>query len=289
MHNVSEHTRQSQRWSSVTLPIVIASVAGIGSFLYPFLLPALEPVAENRARSTNAPLLFAVLLLLSLLSMLATFRPGGDGTTLQQAAKSTALLGVLVSLDASLRLVPTFLGASPIFPLIMLTGAAFGSAMGFQMGALTLLVSAFLTGGIGPWLPFQMMVAAWVGLTAGWLPRVGSDRFRLALLAAFAGFWGFAYGAIMNLWSWPFAAPGLDEDGGLYWTPALSAAESLQHYAQFYLVTSAGYDLFRAIANIGIILLLGRPILAVLERYRDRFTWQPWSETAEQASTAGQA
>jgi energy-coupling factor transport system substrate-specific component len=216
--------------------------------------------------------------LLALFSILVTFQPGHDGTNLQQAAKSTALLGVLVSLDATLRLVPTFLGASPIFPLIMLTGVVFGSAMGFQMGALTLLVSAFLTGGIGPWLPFQMMVAGWVGLTAGWLPRFERHRVRLAVLATFAAVWGFLYGALMNLWSWPFASPGLEEDAGLYWTPSLSAVESLRHYAQFYLLTSAAYDLFRAAANVAIILILGPPVLATLERFADRFTWQPWVE-----------
>ncbi len=260
------------------LSVLVASLAGIASFAYPFLIPALEPVAENRAHSTDAPLLFAAVILLALLSILITFEPGSDGTRLQQAAKSTALLGVLVALDATLRLVPTFLGASPIFPMIMLTGAVFGSAMGFQMGALTLLISAFLTGGVGPWLPFQMMAAGWVGLTAGWLPRPNNRRWQLAILSTFAAFWGFAYGAIMNLWSWPFAAPGQTVDAGLYWSPSLSAIESLQHYAQFYLVTSAAYDLFRAVANVALILILGPAVLATLERFNDRFIWRPWLE-----------
>ena len=279
LHNSPALTTLRWRESPASIAVVVASVAGIAAFLYPFVLPALEPVAANRARSTDAPLLFAAVTLFSLISILLTFQPGGDGSNLQQAAKSTALLGVLVSLDATLRLVPTFLGASPIFPLIMLTGAVFGAAMGFQMGALTLLLSAFLTGGIGPWLPFQMMVAGWVGLTAGWLPRTDDKRKRLLLLALLAAFWGFAYGALMNLWSWPFAAPGLQEDAGLYWNPALSAAESLQHYFKYYLATSAVYDFFRAGANVLLIMLLGPTVMATLERFRDRFTWQPWTES----------
>lgn len=263
--------------SQVALTVGVASLAGIAAFLYPFLLPAIEPVPEQRTRASDAPLLFALVTVLSLAAILLTLRPDGDGSHLQQAAKSTALLGVLVAIDATLRLVPTLLGASPIFPLILLTGYVFGASMGFQMGALTLLVSAFLTGGIGPWLPFQMIVAGWVGLTAGWIPRSIEERYRRWALLGLGAFWGFGYGAIMNLWSWPFAAPGLSEDAGLYWNASLDAAESVSHYSQFYLVTSAGYDLFRAVANVLILLVIGPSVVATLERYRSRFTWVHWS------------
>jgi energy-coupling factor transport system substrate-specific component len=192
------------------------------------------------------------------------------------ASKLVALLGVLVAANASLRLIPTFLGASPIFALIILVGAVFGPVFGFQMGALTLLVSAFLTGGIGPWLPFQMLGAGWVGLAAGLLPQPIDQRRRLVILAAFGALSGFAYGALLNLSSWPFAAPGVGQDLGLYWHPALSAAESLQHYAHFYVVTSLWYDSFRAIANAAIILLIGAPLLRALDRSLAHFSWRPW-------------
>jgi energy-coupling factor transport system substrate-specific component len=146
------------------------------------------------------------------------------------------------------------------------------------MGALTLFVSALLTGGLGPWLPYQMLGAGWVGMTAGWLPRsaeVGSRR-ELLMLAAFGGAWGFLYGAVLNLMEWPFAAPGLTERAGLYWVPGMSTVETLHAYARFYLTTSLVYDAFRAAANVVLVLALGRPILRLLERYRLRFTWQPW-------------
>ena len=65
-------------------------------------------------------------------------------------------------------------------------------------------------------------------------------------------------------------------DIGLYWSPALSAAESLQHYARFYLVTSLWYDSFRAIANAAIILLIGAPLLRTLDRSLAHFSWRPW-------------
>ncbi len=170
------------------------------------------------------------------------------------------------------------LSCLPIFLLIMLVGAVFGSSMGFQMGALTLLFSAFLTGGIGPWLPFQMLVAGWVGLTAGWLPRSSSPRWRVAILAAFGAVWGLVFGVLMNLWFWPFSAPGADAESSLYWVPESGALDRLERYARFYLVTSLGFDLFRAAGNVVLVLLLGGPILRLLERYRQRLSWQPWTE-----------
>ena len=137
-------------------------------------------------------------------------------------ARSVALLGALVAIDATLRLVPSFLGASPIFALIVLVGYVFGPRFGFVMGTLTLLLSAAITAGVGPWLPFQMLCTGWVGVAAGWLPKWKSTRAELATAAAFGAVAGFAYGALMNLYSWPFAAPGVTEDVGLYWSPALS-------------------------------------------------------------------
>ena len=170
-----------------------------------------------------------------------------------------------------------WLGASPIFLLIMLVGAVFGSSMGFQMGALTLLFSAFVTGGIGPWLPFQMLVSGWIGLTAGWLPRDSHPRRRIATLALFGALWGLLFGALMNLWFWPFSAPGVGVDAGLYWSPGMDAAETVRRYVRFYLVTSLGYDLLRAVGNVVLVVALAGPVLRLLERYRARFTWTPWT------------
>ena len=82
-----------------------------------------------------------------------------------------ALLASMVAIGAVARLIPSFLGASPIFLLVILGGYVFGPAFGFQLGALTLAVSAFLTGGIGPWVPYQMLGVGWVGMFAGLLPK----------------------------------------------------------------------------------------------------------------------
>ncbi|MDQ3548256.1 MAG: ECF transporter S component, partial [Chloroflexota bacterium] len=194
------------------------------------------------------------------------------------ASKLVALLGMLVAVDATLRLAPSLLGASPIFLLILLVGFAYGAEFGFLMGALTLFVSAIITGGLGPWLPYQMLGAGWVGMTAGWLPRIGEPggRRELVVLAVFGGLWGFLYGGILNLMEWPFSAPGLGERAGFYWVPGMGFGETVATYARFYVASSFVYDAFRAGANVVLVLALGRPLLRLLDRYRDRFTWEPW-------------
>lgn len=284
-------TRWTARATGGGAVIAVASLAGLVAFLYPFLLPVVRRTGDSGAHAGVAPLILAGVTGLCLLAIVAELgdaeRVSGSGA----AAKTAALLGVLVAIDATLRLAPSLLGASPIFLLIMLVGAVYGPSLGFQMGVLTLLLSAFLTGGLGPWLPFQMLGAGWIGLTAGWLPRPtrgdGSGardvapRRRLLALAAFGAVWGFFYGALLNLYFWPFAAPGLGTSAGLYWSPDLSLADTVARYARFYVVTSLGYDLFRAVGNAALVLTLGGPILRTLERFRSRFSWEPWEEDPE--------
>jgi energy-coupling factor transport system substrate-specific component len=254
--------------------LALASLGGLLAFLYPFVIPGITQVTDDAAAHTGtAPLLFAGVTIACLVAMLVTISDEQAGVG---RSKTIALLGVLVALDATLRLVPSIAGASPVFLLIMLVGAVFGPLLGFQMGALTLLLSGFITGGIGPWLPFQMLACGWIGMTAGWLPKLSSERRRVVMLAIFGASWGLLFGALMNIWFWPFTAPGAGADASLYWTPDLSVGETIARYGRFYLVTSLAFDGFRAIGNIALVLVLGRPILRLLERYRARFSWEPW-------------
>jgi len=254
--------------------LAVATVVGIAAFLYPFVLPGIRQVTDDSsAHSGAAPLLFAAVVGVVLLVTLASLADDAVGV---ERSRMVALLGVLVAIDATLRLVPSIAGASPVFLLIMLVGAVFGPVLGFQMGTLTLLVSAFITGGIGPWLPFQMLASGWVGMSAGLLPRHNSMRRRVIDLALFGATWGILFGALMNLWFWPFTAPGAGADSALYWQPDLPLIETLSRYGKFYVVTSLGFDVFRAVGNVVLVLLLGKPILRLLERYRTQFRWQPW-------------
>jgi energy-coupling factor transport system substrate-specific component len=278
-----------RRWRT-TIVLAITSLIGVAAFLSPFWLARTQTTGADRtAHGGDAPLLFAVIGVFCLVVLLIETGGGADPD-----AKRVALLGVLVAANAALRLIPGIFGASPIFFLPICVGFVWGSSFGFLLGAASIAVSALLTGGIGPWLPFQMMTLGWVGLTAGLLPgrRVPpspnpslvrgrgelsppSATQSLIALAIFAALWGFLFGAIMNLWFWPFAAPASPAESGLYWAPGLGVGETMRRYLVFYGATSAVYDAFRAAGNVAMFALFGRPVLLLLLRFRDRFTWQP--------------
>ena len=81
---------------------------------------------------------------------------------------------------------------------------------------------------------------------------------------------GFAYGAVMDLWDWAFfqGAPDLGYVAGL------GVTGTVVRFGQFYLLTSAGYDAFRAVGNAAMILALGPAVLASLARLRARATFR---------------
>lgn len=250
-----------------TLALGAVSAVGVAAFLYPFVLAEAPDGAAVDARSEDAPLVFALLLALALAVFVLELTRDGLN------AKSVSLLAVITVAAAALR-VPTLpAGATAFFLLVILAGYAFGPRLGFLLGAGAMFVSAFALGGFGPWLPYQMFAAGWVGLSAGWLGLAlgrafaGHPRLELVALALFAGAWGFLFGAIMNVWFWPYAALG----ESVSWSPGLGLGDALRHYWSFYLLTSAGWDAWRAIANVLLVLVAGRPLLHLLLRFRDRF------------------
>ena len=249
------------------------SIAGLLAFFLPFLISALPNAAhEVSPRTVEASLLLALIVGGSLIVTVAELVRGpGAGNH----ARSVALLAALVAIDATLRLVPSFLGASPIFALIVLVGFVFGPRFGFVMGTLTLLLSAAITAGVGPWLPFQMLCTGWIGVVSGWLPRWTPARAELVTTAALGALTGFAYGALMNLYSWPFAAPGVTEDVGLYWSPGLSLQQSIERYSAFYVTTSLVHDATRAVATSLLIVVAGAPVMRLLRRFHARAAWSP--------------
>src|SRR5215203_4408695 len=251
--------------------LFFVSLAGLVTFFLPFIVSALPvPAAQRSSRTVDASLLLAAVIAAALIVAAGELARGPAAGNL---ARSVALLGALVAIDATLHLVPSFLGASPIFALIVLVGYVFGPRFGFVMGTLTLLLSAAITAGVGPWLPFQMLCTGWIGVAAGWLPNSKSIGVELAAAAALGAATGFMYGALMNLYSWPFAAPGVAADVGLYWTPALSLIESIERYSRFYLATSLVHDATRAAATGLLILAAGGPVIRLLRRFHSRTAW----------------
>ena len=180
--------------------LALASALGLGAFLYPFFLPALSNAGmPGVAHASDAPLLFVLLLMLCLIAVLTAM------TGRQMTSKLVALLGILTALNAMLRTIPGPAGFSAMFLLPILAGYCYGPTFGFLLGALSLLVSAFIGGGVGPWMPYQMFAAGWVGMLSGWLPELRlHPRAESVLLAVWGGVLGFIFGAIMNIWFWPY-------------------------------------------------------------------------------------
>ena len=106
-----------------------------------------------------------------------------------------------------------------------------------------------------------MVAVGWVGWAPGCLPK-GSWPVRIGALAAYGFVTGYLFGAVMNLWSWPFLTSG----SAVAWDPSAGAAVNLHHYATYYLATSFAWDSFRAVGNAALVLVLGRPLLGALDR-----------------------
>jgi energy-coupling factor transport system substrate-specific component len=266
-HTVASNRNAPRRTSAgiwSLLVYILANAAGVLAILLPLLAPALAPAPEQ-----ISPLFLTSMLILSFLALLLEAQVGAT------TAKTMALLGVLVAINAVLRFIEVVIpgpgGFSPVFFLIILTGYVFGARFGFLMGALTLLVSAITTGGIGPWLPGQMLTASWVGLSAGALrhllhKRIRSERLEVVILTLVGIAWGFIYGVIINLWFWPFTV-GADP------TATLSFGRLIARYVAYYLATSALWDLSRALGNAILLGAFGRPTLRALRRFHRRFTF----------------
>lgn len=239
------------RRSGIVLTLV--SLMGLAMFAWPLVVPA----ESELAHSTDAPLLFA-----GVLGMLVAVL-GNEVISGQLDAKALAMLGVLAATAAALRpLGAGVSGFNPMFIVLILGGRALGPGFGFALGLVGMFGSALLTGGVGPWLPFQMLGAAWVGMGAGLLPRA-TGRIEVALLAAYGAVSGILYGFLMNLWFWPFLTDG---DSAISFVPGDSLAGNLGRFLAFCLITSLGFDIPRAIGNIVLIGLVGGPMLRAIRR-----------------------
>jgi energy-coupling factor transport system substrate-specific component len=115
-----------------------------------------------------------------------------------------------------------------------------------------------------------MFTAGWIGLTAGWLPHPRRAGIEMALLIAFGFFWGFVYGGVMNLYTWPYLAG----DPQMTWAPGVGLADALRRYLAFYLATSLLWDSVAAIGNVVLMVVLGLPTVRALTRFRGRLQFQ---------------
>jgi energy-coupling factor transport system substrate-specific component len=245
--------------------LALVSAVGVAAFGWPFLTP---PTSRISAHAQDAPWLFAGLLVLLVAVVGAAVSEAGLGP------KAVAMLGVLAATGAALRPIGAgTAGIEPMFFLMVLSGRVLGPGFGFVLGSVTMFASALLTGGVGPWLPFQMLAMGWFAMGAGLLP--GPDRLRgraeLALLAGYGFLAAFAYGTVMNMAGWPF----MDAlASNVAFDPHAPVAANLARFVAYCVATSLGWDLGRAVVTVVLTLTLGPAVLRALRRATRRAAFE---------------
>ncbi|MBN0044835.1 ECF transporter S component [Streptomyces actuosus] len=245
--------------------LALVSAVGVAGFGWPFLAP---PASQVNAHAQDAPWLFAGLLVLLVAVVAATISESGLGP------KAVAMVGVLAASGAALRPIGAgTAGLEPMFFLMVLSGRVLGPGFGFVLGSVTMFASALLTGGVGPWMPFQMLAMGWFTLGAGLLP--GPDRLRgrgeVAMLACYGFLAAFAYGTVMNMAGWPF----MDSlASGIAFDAHAAVPQNLARFVAYCLATSMGWDLGRAVVTVVLTVALGPAVLRALRRATRRAAFE---------------
>ena len=239
------------------LVLLIASALALLAFAWPLAVAPAPSAAAGTGHGLDAPAVFMLVLPTLLVLMLAELSSGGID------AKALAMLGVLSAIGAALRpLGAGTAGIEPSFFLLVLAGRVFGPGFGFLLGSTTLFTSALLTGGVGPWLPFQMLAASWVGMGAGLLPPA-RGRLEVALLMAYGAVAAMAFGLLMNLWFWPFLT---GSDSAISFVAGAPILDNLRRLLLFSAATSLAWDIGRVITTALLVGVTGSAVLAVLRR-----------------------
>lgn len=234
------------------LVLSIASLISAAGFIWPFFY---------RGESLPKTQIF-FWIAISVALLLSIFEISGSGLD----SKSIALLGVLSALIAALRpLGAGAIGIEPMWFLLILSARVFGPSFGFLLGLISVFISALLTGGLGPWLGYQIFAAAWIGLLAGALPGTKTLRGKgeIAMLMVFAVVASELFGILMDLQFWPWA---LGAQTQLSFMPGAPISENISNFFTFHFLTAMAWDIPRAVFTAGLILFAGRAVLTALRR-----------------------
>lgn len=227
--------------------LAITTISALIGFLWPFI--------------NGSDGLSILLLLATPASLLLIFIMLGNQ---EIDSKSIALLGILSALLAALRpLGAGAIGIEPMWFLLILAARVFGASFGFILGAMGMLASAFITGGFGPWLPYQVFAAALIGCGAGWLPQQVRGLGEIFLLTLYSIFAALLFGLLMDLQFWPWA---LGTKTQLSYLPGASISTNFIHFISYHFLTSLAWDLPRAIFTSLLIISTAKPVLNALRR-----------------------
>ena len=236
--------------------LVLISLIGFSGFLWPLWLPK----AVGDSDSTSGWLALALLPLLAIGALwFAQGKLAGP--------RQIALLGLLAAIAAATRIATSGVGGFElIFVVVILAAASLGARFGFLLGASAILLSSFFFGGIGPWTAFQMFAVGWVGAGAGLIGKRLGQNLKMWQLATYAAASAYLFGLIMNLWFWPFA---VGPQTSISFNPEASIWQNLASFLTYSLVSSTlTWDTVRALSSAVLILLVGRPFIQTLRRYK---------------------
>ncbi len=236
--------------------LIFVSLIGLIGFLWPLWLPQ----AVGTSDSTSGWLALALLPLLAIAALwFAQGKLAGP--------RQIALLGLLAAIAAATRIATSGVGGFElIFVVVILGAAALGARFGFLLGATAILLSSLFFGGIGPWTACQMFAVGWVGAGAGAIGKRLGKKLKSWQLAIYAVAAAYLFGLIMNLWFWPFA---VGPQTSISFDSEASMGQNLLSFLTYSLVSSTlTWDTVRAISSAGLILLIGKPFIDTLRRYK---------------------
>ena len=186
----------------------------------------------------------------------------------QPPAQVVALVAALAALAAAGRIALSPIpNVVPTTDITLIAGFALGGAPGFAVGALAALASNFWLGQ-GPWTPWQMAGWGMAGLLGAGLAVLTGRRLGRVGLAVACGVVGFAYGALLDL----------------YTMVSFGGEQSLDRY----LVLSARglpFNVAHAAGNVAFALIAGPALVRMLTRYRTRFEFA-WKKGAAPAGAS---
>jgi len=230
--------------------LLIASLFSISGFVWPFFY------AGNDLPRTQ--FFFWVAIVVAFILVIIEI------SSARLDAKSVALLGVLAALISALRpLGAGAVGIEPMWFVLILSARVFGSSFGFLLGIISMFASALLTGGLGPWLGYQIFAAAWIGMAAGLLPKRVSGKSEIAMLLAFGVLAAATFGILMDLQFWPWA---LGSNTQLSYIPGGAISENLSRFITFHFASAMAWDIPRAIFTSVLIGFTGPSVLSALRR-----------------------
>jgi energy-coupling factor transport system substrate-specific component len=237
------------------IALALTSIFATAGFTWPFFAP-------DMASAHFAQYFFWIAMPLSLILLLTQL------SDRSLDAKSVALLGMLAALLAALRpLGAGAVGLEPMWFLLILAARVFGGAFGFLLGALGMLASALFTGGIGPWLTYQIFAAGVIGLFAGSFAKKLRGWQEQVFLLSIAIISALGYGILMDLQFWPWAVGGNTQ---LSFIAGGDLQSNLHRFITFHFLSSMAWDIPRAVLTSVLVISTGPAVLAALRRTKKK-------------------